>query len=36
VDEPSLDDSDSDDDVSGEALAVRELGATVIGEIEQG
>ena len=35
-DEPSLDDSDSDDDVSGEALAVRELGATVIGEIEQG
>lgn len=35
-DEPSLDDSDSDDDVSGEALAMRELGATVIGEIEQG
>ena len=35
-DEPSLDDSDSDDDVSGEALALRELGATVIGEIEQG
>jgi len=35
-DEPSLDDSDSDDDVSGEELAVRELGATVIGEIEQG
>ena len=36
ADEPSLDDSDSDDDVSGEALAMRELGATVIGEIEQG
>jgi DNA polymerase III subunit gamma/tau len=36
TDEPSLDDSDSDDDVSGEALALRELGATVIGEIEQG
>jgi DNA polymerase-3 subunit gamma/tau len=35
-DEPSLDDSDSDDDVSGEVLAMRELGATVIGEIEQG
>lgn len=35
-DEPSLDDSDTDDDVSGEALAMRELGATVIGEIEQG
>jgi DNA polymerase-3 subunit gamma/tau len=35
-DVPSLDDSDSDDDVSGEELAVRELGATVIGEIEQG
>ena len=35
-DEPSLDDSDSADDVSGEALALRELGATVIGEIEQG
>ena len=35
-DEPSLEDSDSDDDVSGEALAMRELGATVIGEIEQG
>ena len=35
-DEPSMDDSDSDDDVSGEALALRELGATVIGEIEQG
>jgi DNA polymerase-3 subunit gamma/tau len=35
-DEPSLDDSDSDDDVSGEELAMRELGATVIGEIEQG
>lgn len=36
ADEPSLDDTDSDDDVSGEALAMRELGATVIGEIEQG
>ena len=36
ADEPSIDDSDSDDDVSGEALAMRELGATVIGEIEQG
>jgi DNA polymerase-3 subunit gamma/tau len=36
ADEPSLDDSDSDDDVDGEALAMRELGATVIGEIEQG
>ena len=35
-DEPSIDDSDSEDDVSGEALAMRELGATVIGEIEQG
>jgi DNA polymerase-3 subunit gamma/tau len=35
-DEPSIDDSDSSDDVSGEALALRELGATVIGEIEQG
>lgn len=36
ADLPSLDDSDSEDDVSGEALAMRELGATVIGEIEQG
>lgn len=36
ADEPSIDDSDSSDDVSGEALALRELGATVIGEIEQG
>jgi len=35
-DEPSPDDDDSEDHVSGEALAMRELGATVIGEIEQG
>lgn len=35
-DVPSPDDADSDEDVSPEMLAMRELGATVIGEIEQG
>jgi hypothetical protein len=36
ADAPSLDDADSDEDISPETLAMRELGATVIGEIEQG
>ncbi len=35
-DVPSPDDADSDEEVSPEMLAMRELGATVIGEIEQG
>ena len=35
-DVPSPDDANSDDEVSPEMLAMRELGATVIGEIEQG
>lgn len=37
ADTPSLDDDDADaGDLSGESLAIAELGATVIGEIEQG
>jgi DNA polymerase-3 subunit gamma/tau len=36
-DTPSLDDQDADgDELTGESLAMAELGATVIGEIEQG
>lgn len=35
VDVPSLDDEKAEE-VTGEILALRELGATVIGEIEQG
>lgn len=34
-DAPSMDDADDDGDLSGQSLAMRELGATVIGEIEQ-
>ena len=36
TDAPSLDDADDDTSLTGESLAMRELGATVIGEIEQG
>ena len=36
ADAPSPDDADDADVLTGESLAMRELGATVIGEIEQG
>ncbi len=36
VDMPSPDDADDVEELTGESLAMRELGATVIGEIEQG
>ena len=36
VDAPSLDDDNADGpDLTGESLAIAELGATIIGEIEQ-
>ena len=35
-DAPTIDDPDAEDDeLTGESLAIRELGATIIGEIEQ-